>query len=118
MVSIDEVTGIQGVAAAGRFTKDGRSTDFRANMDIPHDLQQKSAQYCATVTMMFDTLADAFSKESGMGWTPRQSWTYSGGDWTVIVWGDLAVWCQTELTDMHKLFQVLEGSKADVSAGI
>lgn len=118
MVSLDELIKIDGVAAAGRFSIDGKSTDFKSNMDMPQELVAKSAQYCATVTMMFDTLADAFSKESQMKWTPRQGWTYSGGEWTVVAWGDVAVWCKSEETDMEKLFSVLESSEAEVKPGM
>ncbi|MCL4499362.1 MAG: DUF2173 family protein [Chloroflexi bacterium] len=82
-------------------------------------MADKTAQYIATVTMLFNTLADAFSKESQMKWTPQQGWTYSGGDWTVVAWGDIGVFCSTEKTDMHELFKVLEGCRAEeVRAGI
>lgn len=118
MVSLDELTNIEGVAVAGRFAMDGRCTDHRANVDMSQEKADKAGQYIATVTMMFNTLADAFSKESQMSWTPQKGWTYSGGDWTVVVWGDVGVFCQTETTDMHKLFQVLETSETEVKTGV
>lgn len=118
MAFFDELLKIEGVAAADRFTLDGKLTDFKKNMDIPDELAQKSAQYCATISMMFKTLSDAFTKESHQNWAPMHGWTYTGGDWTVVVWGDVAIWCETRKTDMHKLFQVLESSKAEARSGI
>lgn len=110
---LDELVKIEEIAAAGRITHDGKSTDHRANMDMSQEMADKTAQYIATVTMMFNTLADAFSKESQMKWTPQQGWTYSGGDWTVVVWGDIGILCQTEKTDMKEPFCLLEGSRAE-----
>lgn len=110
---LDELINVEGVVAAGRITPDGKCTDHRANMDMSQEMADKTGQYIATVTMMFNTLADAFSKESQMKWTPQQGWTYSGGDWTVVVWGDVGVFCHTDKTDMQKLFSTLEESRAE-----
>lgn len=120
MAILDDLIKVEGVAAAGWITPDGKCADYKANMEMPKELANKAAQYIATVTMLFDTLADAFSKESQMNWTPQQGWTYSGGDWTVVAWGDVGVFCQTEKTDMEKLFSVLEGSgvEEDIQSGI
>jgi roadblock/LC7 domain-containing protein len=113
MVSLDDLAKVEGVAAVGRFAVDGRCADYKANMDMSKQMADKTAQYLATVTMMFNTLADAFSKETGMSWTPQEGWTYSGGNWTVVVWGDVGVFCDTENTDMGELFEVLEGSEME-----
>ena len=119
MVSLNDLIKIDGVAAAGRITPDGKCADYKTNLDMSKDLADKSAQYIATVTMLFNTLASAFSMESGMNWTPQQGWTYSGGDWTVVFWGDIAVFCQTEKTDMHELFNALESDvTSEIRAGM
>lgn len=118
MVSLDELVKIEGVAAAGKITSDGKCADYKTNMDMSKEMADKTAQFIHTVTTLFNTLADAFSKESQMKWTPQQGWTYSGGDWTVVVWGDVGVFCQSEQTDMHKLFSVLESSEAEARTGI
>jgi roadblock/LC7 domain-containing protein len=69
------------------------------------------AQFCATVSMLFDTLAGAFSQMSGMSWTPQQGWAYSGGDWTVAVGagGRKGVFVETAKADFNKLFGALVG---------
>ena len=119
MVSLDDLIRVEGVAVASRFTVDGRCTEHKANMDMPKEKADKAAQYIATVTMMFNTLADAFSKESQMAWTPQHGWTYSGGDWTVVTWGNVAVFCESRKTDMGKLFEVLTSEAAEPArAGI
>jgi roadblock/LC7 domain-containing protein len=41
-------------------------------MDISEEMAQMTAQFCATVTMMFDTLAGSFTQLSGMNWVPQQ----------------------------------------------
>ena len=46
------------------------------------------ARYCALVTMTFNTLAGAFTVLSEANWIPQRSWTYTGGDYTVVVGGD------------------------------
>ena len=66
-----------------------------------------SAQFCATVSMMFNSLAAAFSHLTPMEWTPQQGWTYSGGDMTVAVGGRVAVFIKTERADFNELFQIL-----------
>jgi roadblock/LC7 domain-containing protein len=111
MVTLEELLKIDGVAAAGEFSPDGSLMDYRANMDMSPEMAAKTAQFCATVTMMFNTLAGAFSQLSGMSWTPQQGWAYSGGDWTVAIGGGgyRGVFVETAKADFNKLFEVLVG---------
>lgn len=62
MTSIDERLEIDSVVDAGEFAPDGSLVDYEAKMDMSEQLAGMTAQFCATVTMLFDTLADAFSK--------------------------------------------------------
>jgi roadblock/LC7 domain-containing protein len=111
VASLDELLTIEGVAAAGEFGPDGSLVDYRANMDMSPEMAAGAAQFCATVTMMFNTLAGAFSQMSGMNWTPQQGWAYSGGDWTVAIGGGgyKGVFVETAKADFNKLFEVLVG---------
>jgi roadblock/LC7 domain-containing protein len=79
MATLEELLTIDGVAAAGEFAPDGSLVDYKANMDMSPEMAAGAAQFCATVTMLFNTLAGAFSQMSGMSWTPQQGWAYSGG---------------------------------------
>jgi roadblock/LC7 domain-containing protein len=116
MATLEELLNIEGVVAAGEFDPDGSLVDFRASMDMSPEMAQMTAQFCATVTMMFNTLAGSYTRLSDMQWVPQQGWAYSGGDWTVAVGGGgyKGVFVETARADFNKLFEVLVES--DVSA--
>ena len=66
MATLQELLDIEGVVAAGEFNRDGSLVNFEASMDMSDEMAQMSAQFCATVSMMFDTLASSFTRLSGM----------------------------------------------------
>ena len=70
--TLKELLEIDGVVAAGEFTPDGTLVEYQANMEMSEELAAMSAQFCASVTMLFDTLGGAFSEMSGMEWAPQQ----------------------------------------------
>jgi roadblock/LC7 domain-containing protein len=107
MAKLDDLLSIKGVVAAGEFTADGKLVDFKANMDMPTEMAAMSAQFCATITMLFDTMAGAFSQLSKMNWVPQQGWMYAGGDMTVAVGGNQGVFVETAKADLNQLFQAL-----------
>ena len=109
MATLDDLLKIDGVIAAGEFTADGRLVDFKTKTDMSKDLGALTAQFCATVTMLFNTLAAAHSKLSGMNWLPQQGWMYAGGEWTVAVGGNRGVFIETAKADFNQLFKVLVG---------
>ena len=109
MATLDDLIKIDGVVAAGEFTVDGKVVGFKANTDMSGEMAEQAAQFCATVTMMFNTLASSFSKLSQMNWVPQQGWAYSGGDMTVAVGGNKGVFIETSKADFNQLFQVLIG---------
>ena len=88
MATLDELLKINGVVAAGEFSADGKMVDYKAKMDMSPEMAAMTAQFCATVTMMFNTLAGAFAQLSKMKWVPQQGWMYAGGDWTVAIGGN------------------------------
>lgn len=105
--TLDELLKIDGVAAAGKFTADGKLVDYKANMDMSPEMAAMSAQFCATVTMLFNTLAGAFAQLSQMSWVPQQGWAYSGGDWTVAIGGNRGVFIE------HTLYYIVEANDYD-----
>ncbi len=109
MTSLEDLLTVDGVAAAGEFAPDGSLVDYKANMDMSPEMAAGAAQFCATVTMLFNTLAGAFSQMSGMNWTPQQGWAYSGGEWTVAIGGGgyKGVFIETAKADFNKLFELL-----------
>src|SRR5947207_14284401 len=113
MASLKELLKINGVVAAGEFTKDGSVVDYKSNMDMSPELVASAAQFCAAVSMLFDTLGGAFFQISGMNWSPQQGWAYSGGDWTVALGegGRKGVFIETTKADFNELFRVLVGER-------
>jgi roadblock/LC7 domain-containing protein len=111
MATLDELLSIDGVAAAGEFSADGKLVDYKAKMEMSPEMAAMTAQFCATLTMMFTTLAGAFSQLSQMNWVPQQGWAYSGGDWTVAVGGNKGVFIETAKADFNELFGVLVGKQ-------
>jgi roadblock/LC7 domain-containing protein len=113
VASLEELLSIDGVAAAGEFGPDGSLVEYKANMDMSPEMAAGAAQFCATVTMLFNTLAGAFSRMSGMNWTPQQGWSYSGGEWTVAIGegGYKGVFIQTAKADFNNLFAILVGQR-------
>jgi roadblock/LC7 domain-containing protein len=111
MASLEELLQIDGVVAAGEWAKDGSLLDYKSSMDMSPELAAEAAQFCATVSMLFDTLSGSFSQRSGMNWTPQQGWAYSGGDWTVAVGGGgrKGVFVETAKADFNNLFSALVG---------
>ena len=85
--------------------------DFKAKMDMSKDMGALTAQFCATVTMMFNTLAGSYSKMSGMNWVPQHGWMYAGGDWTVAIGGNRGVFIETAKADFNQLYQALVSGK-------
>ena len=108
---MDDLLKIDGVVAAGEFAADGKLVDYKAKMDTSPEMAAMSAQFCATVTMLFNTLAGAFAQLSRMNWVPQQGWMYAGGDWTVAVGGNRGVFIETAKADFNQLFQVLVGER-------
>jgi len=111
MATLDELLKIEGVVAAGEFKRDGTLVDYRASMDMSRELASQAAQFCATVTMLFQTLGGAFEGISGMPWTPQQGWAYSGGQYTVAIGegGTKGVFVETAKADFNELFRLLVG---------
>lgn len=109
MVNFDELLTLDGVAAVGEFASDGKIIEYRSNVDIPKEIAEISAQFCATVSMLFNTLAGAFNHVTKTQWVPQKVWSYSGGDWTIIIGGggNTGVFVETSKADFNRLFKAL-----------
>ncbi len=113
MATLQELLDIEGVVAAGEFNLDGSLVNFEAEMNMSEEMAQMSAQFCATVSIMFNTLASSFTRLSGMNWVPQQGWAYSGGEWTVAIGGGgtRGVFVETAKADFNRLFEVLAAER-------
>jgi roadblock/LC7 domain-containing protein len=107
MATVDQVMKVKGVLAAGQFAPDGRLMSYKSNMPMDNKLAEMSAQFCGTVTMLFNTMAGAFSQLSKMNWVPQKGWMYAGGDYTVAVGGNIGVFAETSKVDFNELYRAL-----------
>ena len=74
-----------------------------------YHVAQMIGQYCAAISIMFNTLASSFADRSGMNWVPQHGWVYSGGDWTACIGdgGKRGVFVETSKADFNRLFEAL-----------
>jgi roadblock/LC7 domain-containing protein len=84
--TLDDLIKIDGVTIAFEFTPDGNCTGFRAKDGSP-EMAAMVSRFCATVTMLFDTLARSFTTLSQEQRTPQRGWIDAGGDHTVAIGG-------------------------------
>ena len=95
MSEFDELVARPGVLMAGRFGPDGRVAEHKTTglyVEIPV-LTRIMQWFCSAVTAMFGSMAyavDAVNQDgfNQTGWLPVRSWTYSGGDYLIAVYGD------------------------------
>ncbi len=110
--TLDDLMKIPGVVAAGEFKETGELINYKGA--ISNEVAGMSAQFCASVSMMFKTLSGAFTQLSKMKWTPPLGWAYSGGDYTVAIMGNWGVFIETKSADFNRLFKEL-GERVGVS---
>ena len=70
-----------------------------------------TAQFSATITQVFNTLAGAYTKIKEEKWVPQKGWAYAGGDWTIVVGGTRGVFAKTAEADYNQLFEALVGAR-------
>ena len=111
--TLQELLDIEGVVAALEFGLDGSLLDYEAKMDMSEEMAQMTAQYCAAVSLLFNTLASSFTERSGMNWVPQHGWAYSGGEWTACIGdgGRRGVLVETSKADFNRLFEALSGER-------
>ena len=108
MARLEQLMQIKGVVAAGEFTSTGDLVEFRSSVDMPQDQAGMTAQFCSTVSIMFNTLAKAYSHMyTNTSWLPPKFWAYGGGDMAVCVGGTKGVFVQIAKADFNQLFKVL-----------
>lgn len=108
MATLDQLMQIKGVVAAGEFTPAEELVDFKSAMSMSQDQAGMIAQFCSTVSIMFTTLAKAYSHMySNTNWLPPKFWAYGGGDMAVCVGGTKGVFVQIARADFNQLFKAL-----------
>lgn len=97
-----------GTLAAGRFTAEGKLVEYRANVELREELAVISSQFAATLSMLLGTFSASYSVLSGIPLVPFHGWTYSGGDMTSVVEGDLWSILRTEASSFRRPAPVRE----------
>ncbi len=108
MATLEQLMQIKGVVAAGEFTPIGELVDFKSSISMPQDQAGMTSQFCSTVSIMFNTLAKAYSHMySDTSWLPPKFWAYGGGDMAVCVGGTKGVFVEIAKADFNHLFKTL-----------
>ena len=113
MATLQELLDLEGVVLAGEFDFDGSMLDYEAKMDMAVETAQMTAEFCAAVSVMFNSLASSFAERSGMNWVPQQGSAYSGGEWTACMGdgGKRGVFVETSKADFNMLFEALSDDR-------
>lgn len=111
--TLEDLLKLKGVVAAGEFTLDGKLVSYKANKgyDLTQEQAELTAQFSATVTQVFNTLAGAYTKIKEEAWVPQKGWAYAGGDFSIAVGGTKGVFVKTAEADYNQLFEALVGPK-------
>jgi len=109
LAKLDELVNVKGVDVAAEWGDDWVLRVYKSQRDISDGEAHQKAKFCATVSMMFNNFASSFTQLSGMQWTPKEGWAYSGAGWTVAVCkgGNLGVYIRTAEADFNRLIEVL-----------
>ena len=103
MSKFDELIARDGVLLAGIFGPDWRIAEHKSKgLFIENPAAFELAPwFCATITMMFSSMALAMDRVSGTGfdqtsWQPQKGWTFSGGDYSIALHGQRFIIAETE----------------------
>jgi roadblock/LC7 domain-containing protein len=109
MAELAELLEIEGVVAAGEWSKDGAPVAYASKIELPTEDADVAARFCATVSMMFEALGPTLPEIGEMPWGAQQGWAYCGGTWTVAVGanGRKGVFVETARADFNVIFGAL-----------
>jgi roadblock/LC7 domain-containing protein len=116
VTEFDELVSVGGVVMAGRFGPDGRIAEHKGAgllVENPQTLQM-AQWFCAAISAMFNSMALAVDTVSHGGgfdttsWLPLKGWAFAGGDYSIVVDGDLFVIAETaRIKDFEELRRLL-----------
>jgi roadblock/LC7 domain-containing protein len=117
MSEFDELVASPGVLMAGRFGPDGRIAEHKSTDLYTPAMTGMAQWFCAAITTMFGSMAYAVDlvEQSGFdqtSWLPVRSWTYSGGDYVIVVHGDRFVIAErAKLGSLDELSRLLRAGQ-------
>lgn len=104
MGEFDELIARDGVLLVGRVGPDWSIAEHKSKgLFIENPAAFELAPwFCATITMMFSSVALAMDRVSrtgfddDIGWQPQKGWAFSGGDYSIAMHGHLFIVAETE----------------------
>ena len=115
----DQLISRDGILLAGRFGPDWRIAEHKSKglyFENPQAVEM-AQRFCAAVTVMFSSMAFAMDEVNRTGfdqtsWLPQKSWTFSGGDYSIAVYGDRFVFGEAEkIQGLDELRRLLHEGK-------
>ncbi len=115
----DQLISRDGILLAGRFGPDWRIAEHKSKglyFENPQAVEM-AQRFCAAVTVLFSSMAFAMDEVNRTGfdqtsWLPQKSWTFSGGDYSIAVYGDRFVFGEAEkIRGLDELRRLLHEGK-------
>ena len=115
MTEFDDLVSRRGVIMAGSFGPDGRVAEHKSEgllVENPAALEM-AHWFTSTATLMFTSMGAALDRLTVAGsWLPVAGWTYSGGDYGIVVHGTYFVLVESakieSLDEMAALLRQLD----------
>lgn len=101
MIGLDRILKKPGVIAVGQFDENGKV--IRAVGDMPKEVMDLTAQWCAQKTANLEDHIQEFSEKTGMDWNALTGWMVWGGKYTVFVVHNTGVIIETKKADFNQL---------------
>ena len=102
---LDRLMKLKGAVAAGEYTHDGKVVNYKG--PLSKELAELVAKMVAANTLMGTTQAEAFTRISGMKWTPFLGWAVAAGEYAVCVMGNHGVFVKLAEADFNEIFKTL-----------
>ena len=121
MSEFDELVASPGVLMAGRFGPEGRIAEHKTTGLYFPAMTGIMPWFCAAITAMFGSMAHAVDivDQSGFdetSWLPVRSWSYSGGDYVIAVYGERFMIAErAKLGSLDELDRLLRTGERDGS---
>jgi roadblock/LC7 domain-containing protein len=121
---LDELVSLDGIIMAGRFDPDWHIAEHKSASLLVEDppVLQMMQWFCAAVTTMFNSMAFAVDSIRGVrvggtfdtsSWLPLKSWTFSGGNYSIAVDGNMFVIAETmKIKSFDELVRLLRNATA------
>ena len=102
MAILDELFQMDGIIAVGTIDDMGRIVDWKAKGYVSQEAEETTGKFMASMVSLFSQEARLLPRN----WSPRRSWTFRGGDMTLIVVGSQFVTAETAKVNLEELFKV------------